>query len=180
MLSGDESVAVAIEQVEFVAAYLGTFAAVGAATHRGESRLTVAAVAHAKRPVDKRFKFHFRHLAMNLRHLLKCHLARQYKLREAGIGKEAGFGCIADVGLGACMESDRGQFEAKQCQVLNNECIDADAVEFVNQLTDGVEFRVVDDGVDCHIDAGTEAVGILDNTRNVGNGITRRRTRSVA
>lgn len=76
----NKCVAVGVDQVETVAAYLRAFTTVGAAARGGETCLTVAAVADAQSAVDKRFQRSVGNCLVDRLHFLKRHFARQNQL----------------------------------------------------------------------------------------------------
>jgi hypothetical protein len=66
-------------------------------------------------------------------------LARQHDLRKAHVLQEARLFGVADVGLGAGVELDRGQVEFQQAHVLDDQGVGAGFVELADQGGGAVE-----------------------------------------
>ena len=65
------------------------------------------------------------------------------------------------------MQGNRGQVEAQQRHVLDDECVHADAVQVVNEALHLHQLVVIDEGIDCRIDACPKLVGVIAGAAHV-------------
>ena len=67
------------------------------------------------------------------------------------------------------MQGDGGQVEPQQAHVLHDEGVGARAVELVDEALHGGELVVVEDGVERHVDARPERVGVVGQAGDVAD-----------
>ena len=164
---------VRVDQGVGQAAVLGALAAVRAAPSEGRAQVALPAVAHAQGAVDEYLQRHGGPPG-DFPYLLQGELAGQDDLREADVLQEAHLLRRAVVHLRAGVQRDGGQVHRGDGHVLRDEGVRARLVEPVDDALRLLQLLFLEDGVQCHVDAGAEQVGVVaqraDVVRRVAGG----------
>ena len=172
MLVADDGLAVGVDQVEGQAAELGALAAVGRAVEAILRGVAPAAEAHAERPVHEGFERNGRG-GMDGADVGQREFACQHHLLEARTGQEGHLLGRAVVHLRRGVQGDGRQVEPQQAHVLHDERVGACAVQLVDEAFHGGELVVVEDGVERHVDARPERVGVVGQAGDVADRVAR-------
>ena len=68
----------------------------------------------------------------------------------------------------------------QDCHILDEDGIDTNRLEVLKELAGGIEFIVVEDGVDGHIDLDAEGMGVFAELADIIDTVACRRTGSEA
>ena len=177
---------IGIEEVELHATDLCTGATIGRTTKAMLRGIALTTIADAEGSMNKDFQLDIRNLRVYLRNLLDRQLTSQHYPLETKTCQPLDFlyGAVVSLGTGVQLgdsppviryTTHMGTVPVPQHlqhgHILHEDGIDTSSREFVEQLTGGLQFVVIDDGVDSNIHLGSELMGILAELTDVVNTI---------
>ena len=140
------------QEVKCHTAHLCTFPSVGTSSKQGLTRIASSTQTHAQCPMHKDLEFGVRTFPMDVSNFINPQLSRQDHLTKPQCRKQLHFLHRAVVHLCAGMKWNRGQVQRQQTQILHNQCIHVDVVQFPDELFHLLHLLLKDKGVHRYID----------------------------
>ena len=157
--------AIGIHKRERHAAELGTGTSIGTPSETMLRGIADARVTDAQSPVDEHLEFHIRHLTMDRRNLLQREFTGKHGSHEALLTQPAHLLDTPVIRLRGSMK--RQLTHREDGHILHQDGIHTSLAQFAQQLAGGIQFLVIDNGIDGDIDLRAEAMGIVTKLTNI-------------
>ena len=152
---------------------LRALAAIGRAPRHGRREVTLARVAHAKRPGDEKLNARAGHGLAHGADFGEGQLTGGHDLRKPEAIQKGRLLRGADVALGGSVNFNVGQARLEQAEVLNDERVDPGLLGLVSRLDGRRDLVVVDERVEGHVQARAVVVRQVGHTGEVLKGVAR-------
>ena len=167
VLARREHMAVKIQNVIGQAARLRTFSAVCRASGQCRRKIASARIAHAQCTRNEKFDARTGHGLTHGADFREGKLTGGNDLRKTKTVKKGCFLGRADVALGGGVNFNIGQTGFKQAEILNNQSIDAGLFSPVGRFESLVNFIVVNERIERHVDAGSILMSKVSNAGKI-------------